>query len=112
MSPTSESHVPKSTSESDTPGEYPPLFSSPGSGILTDDISLDLSSPPPLPPASAEGIKTQSDVDDHVTSLKAKRRRRGVRPSPVALRCPECGRVCRRPHVLSEHIKSVHLELR
>ncbi|KAG9100930.1 hypothetical protein FS749_011684 [Ceratobasidium sp. UAMH 11750] len=111
---TSESCAPTSTSESNTTGEYPSLLSSPGSEILADGFaSPELSSPhpttpPPLPPSSPG----ETEVDEHVISLKAKRRSRGMRPSPISLQCPKCGRICRRPHVLSEHMKSVHLELR
>ncbi|KAG8717746.1 hypothetical protein FRC08_006769 [Ceratobasidium sp. 394] len=102
-----------STAQPNTLGECPPPLSGPGSEILTHGFGHpDCLSPPtttpPLPPSSPGEI----EVDEHVTSLKAQRRHRGVRPSPIALQCPKCERICRRPHVLSEHMKSVHLELR
>ncbi|KAG8736134.1 hypothetical protein FRC10_009656 [Ceratobasidium sp. 414] len=107
----SEPPTPGLAPDSNTSGGSPPPFSSPGSGILTDDFTnVDLSSPPvttppmlpPSPPSPPGGIETQSDIDDHVISLKAHRRRRGAKPSPYALECPKCGKVCRRPHALKE----------
>ncbi|KAG9100931.1 hypothetical protein FS749_011685 [Ceratobasidium sp. UAMH 11750] len=94
--------TPESTAEPNTPGEQPP-FSGPGSGILTDGIGHPDHSPPPMtaPPLLPPSSLGETEVNKHVTSLKVQRRRRGARSSPIAIQCPECGTICRRPHVLS-----------
>ncbi|KAG8688391.1 hypothetical protein FRC09_012934 [Ceratobasidium sp. 395] len=101
-----------------SPGAQQPLFSSPGSGILTSDSIVGeepppTASPPPLP-SPPEVIETRADVDKYFKWVKEQRRHRGAGASQTELICPVggCGKPQRRPGVLRDHILSVHFGLR